>query len=176
MKYTVRLNKKDIKDLQNSLKAYSNSLQEKCREFVERLGQLGLEVAKAQLHKGASDPDFPKDCTLAVNIDSEGNPTKGVLVITSSPNVTKDGRVFYPHLALEFGVGIEYNKQTPERAGEFGMGPGTFPKQTHIPEPGYWYYNGDKKYGVEATKPMFEASQKMIESIEEVAREVFGNV
>ena len=176
MKYTVRLNKKDIKGLQSSLNIFSNSLQEKCREFVERLGQLGLEVAKAHLYNGKSDPDFPNNCTLAVNINDDGNPTKGVLVITSSPNVTKDGRVFYPHLALEFGVGIEYNEKTPEKAGEFGMGPGTFPKQTHIPEPGYWYYKGEKHYGVAATSPMFEASQKMIESMDEVAREVFGNV
>lgn len=176
MKFTVGLNKKDIKGLQDSLKTYSNSLQNKCREFIERLGQLGLEVAKAQLLRGSSDPDFPANCDLAVNINSEGNPTKGVLVITSSPHVTKDGRVFYPHLALEFGAGIEYNKSTPSKAAEFGMGPGTFPKQTHIPEPGYWFYNGEKHYGVEATMPMFEASQKMMESIEEVAREVFGNV
>ena len=176
MKYTAGLNKKDMQRLQNSLKTYSNNLQAKCREFIERLGQLGLEVAKAHLSTGARDDDFPDNCSLAVNIDNEGNPTKGVLVITSDPHVTKDGRVFYPHLALEFGVGNKHNKSAPQRAGEFGMGPGTFPKQTHIPEPGYWYYRGEQHFGVEATMPMFEASQEMMKSINEVAKEVFGNV
>lgn len=175
MTKTVRLNQKDLERLAKDLEEYEKSFDDKCEEFVKRLIELGYDIASARIVEGASDSDFSRDCKFTKNVTSEGTIIRGVLAITSNPLETKDGRKFYPHLALEFGAGNRYNPTNPPKAGEFGMGAGTFPKQTHVPEPGYWYFNRKRHYGVQATMPMFEASEEMANKIEEVAREVFGN-
>jgi hypothetical protein len=84
-------------------------------------------------------------------------------------------------LFWEFGSGIRFNSGTKHpKADEFGMGPGTYPGQTHVPDPGYWYYypkgsdNAVRSEGTQATMPMYKASMEMISKIHQIAKEVFS--
>ena len=164
-----------IKELEN----YRDSLIDKNELFVKRLADIGVNVAMFTItSKGQGDAEREADFYL--NFSTSEGITEGRLTITSKPHVNKDGRVFYPHLAWEFGVGNYFNgpKSPNPKANEFGFGPGTFPEQTHVPEPGFWYYrdrNGEavRSYGTKATMPMYKAAMTMLEEIEQIAKEVF---
>ena len=172
MKFSVSLNQKDIKRLQKHLEQYSKSLEDKCREFTRKLLERGIEVANARIEKGNPNSDTPKP-KVDIKVH-DGLPVSGSLIVSG------EGVLFW-----EFGSGNYYNPQENPKAAEFGMGTGTYPGQTHVPDPGYWFYykDGEKKKenkrfsrGTMATMPTFMADVEMINSIEEVAREVFGNV
>lgn len=159
------------------LEKYRDSLMDKNELFVKRLADIGVNAAMLTLSsKGQGDAE--RSASFSVSFNTSDGLTEGTISITSKPHVNKDGRVFYPHLAWEFGAGNYFNPTGNPKAGEFGLGPGTFPDQTHVPEPGFWYYrdeHGDaiRSYGTQATMPMFTASKTIIEEIENIAKEVF---
>ena len=169
MKVTVNANKTIA-----YLKKYRDGLEVKKVEFVRKLADVGIRMADFSLRIGAGDT--PKDITFAFHFDSTGEPTIGFLRgVSENPE----------HLLFwEFGAGNKYNGMTSPnpKASDLGMGIGTYPGQTHVPDPGFWWYKkeGDKKahysVGTKAAMPMFNASVEMAEKVEEVAREVFGNV
>lgn len=167
-----------IKKAIEALEEYKQELISREELFCEKLADIGVNAAMLTLaFKGQGDAD--RNASFSVSFTVNGESVDGVLSITSTPTVTKDGRVFYPHLAWEFGAGNYFNgmSASPD-AQKLGMGPGTFPSQTHVPDPGYWYYRdkyGDpiRSYGTQATMPMHKAVVEMLQSIEAVAREVF---
>lgn len=163
MKFTVGLNKKDIGRLQKYLENYSKTFEDKCREFTQKLLERGKKVANLRLQKGNPDSDTPKP-TVGIFVAPDGTPIQGKLTVAG------EGVLFW-----EFGSGNFYNPQENPKAAEFGMGVGTYPGQTHVPNPGYWFY-GSGKYskGTMATMPTFMASVEMVNAIEEVAKEVFN--
>ena len=177
--YNARLSERSINALIKKIDTYKKQLDRKNKEFIQRLSDLGVNVALMTLaSKGSGDASRAAKFKVTFNV--EDKTVEGIIAITSMPNRTSDGRVFYPHLAWEFGAGNYFNgAASPNpKAAEMGMGIGTFPGQTHVPDPGYWYYideNGDKvrSYGTQATMPMYNASLEMIRQIETVAREVF---
>lgn len=158
--------KRAIEELEN----YKKSLSQKTELFVQRLADIGVNVAMMTLaFKGQGDS--PRDADFAIKINNEGELVEGIITVSSSSI-----------LFWEFGSGIKFNGgEGHPKAGEFGMGPGTYPGQTHVPDPGYWYYYPDgsdtavRSYGTEATMPMHSASMEMISQVHQVAREVFGN-
>lgn len=177
MRLKATLSSKSIEALIGQLEAYQDSLNEKCKEFIERLVDIGIKEAKFALTK--SEDKEPAGAIFAVKIDQSGNLTEGFITLTSHPKTDDKDRVYYPHLGWEFGVGSRYNFITHPKAAEFGMGAGTFPDQTHVPDPGYWYYKGSddkwhKSSGFQASMPMYKASLKLAEEIESIAREVFS--
>lgn len=123
--------------------------------------------------------------------DKEGNPlfdkkTGKPIMENGSATVR---RLFWPHLAYEFGAGYEYNhtKGNNPWASELRMGPGTFPYQTHVPVPGFWFWSDSLDGGVEdetskarmyrgtqATQPMYNAWLEMEKKILSTAKEVFN--
>ena len=162
------------------LEKYRDELSDKNELFVKRLADIGVNVAMLTL-SSKGQGDAPRDADFILSFNTAEGITEGRLTITSKPHVNKDGRIFYPHLAWEFGVGNYFNgiNSPNPKASEFGLGPGTFPDQTHVPEPGFWYYrdeHGDaiRSYGTKATMPMYNAAITMIEEIERIAKEVFG--
>ena len=147
------------------LKKYCDSLNDKCILFAQKLLERGIKVANVRLQKGKADKDKEKPTVRIV--EPKGQPAQGSLVIEG------EGVLFW-----EFGSGNAYNPQENPMASKFGMGIGTYPGQTHVPDPGFWWYTGtdDKSHfskGTMATMPTFMADLEMINSIEEVAREVF---
>jgi len=167
-----------IEEAIKELEKYRDSLELKCDIFMRRLADIGVNAAMLTLAtKGQGDAE--RSAKFAVEIHTAEGIVQGRITITSTPHINQDGRVFYPHLAWEFGAGNYFNAVNHPKAGELGFGPGTFPGQTHVPEPGFWYYrdeNGDpiRSYGTQATMPMYTASKVMIEEIEVIAREVFS--
>lgn len=162
------------------LEKYKKNLISREEQFCNRLADIGVKAAMLTLaFKGHGDSD--RSAVFSVDFAVDGDTVSGKLSITSTPHETKDGRVFYPHLAWEFGAGNKFNGMTSKNpyAAKFGMGPGTFPDQTHVPKPGFWYYrdeHGDpiRSYGTQETQPMHTAVVEMINSIETIAKEVYG--
>ena len=173
-------NKGSIEKAIKELEEYKKKLVSREEIFCQRLANIGANAAMMTIaFKGHGDSS--RNAQFNIQFTAEGEMVNGVLSITSTPTVTKDGRVFYPHLAWEFGAGNYFNGMTSKNpyAGKFGMGVGTFPEQTHVPKPGFWYYrdkNGDavRSYGTQETQPMHTAVVEMIKSIEAIAKEVYG--
>ena len=83
-------------------------------------------------------------------------------------------------LLIEFGAGIRYNPLPNPKAGEYGMGVGTYPGQMHAFDPAGWYYWGEDEkwhhsYGIKATMPMYNAAKIIQERVVQIAREVFSS-
>ena len=162
-----------------ALEEYKRTLVDKEKLFCEKLSDIGVRAALMTIAtKGQGDSS--RSASFNISFKVEGETVEYILSITSTPTVTKDGRVFYPHLAWEFGAGNYFNGMTSPSpdAKKLGMGPGTFPDQRHVPDPGFWYYrdrHGDpvRSYGTQATMPMHTAVVEMINSIEAIAREVY---
>ena len=171
----------DIDRIIKELEEYSKKLNDKSEVFIRKLADIGVNAAMMTLAtKGQGDAE--RDADFNVEFEVMGEKINGVISLSSTPKTTADGRVFYPHLAWEFGAGNRFNGMTSPNpnASKLGMGPGTFPNQTHVPNPGYWYYrdeHGDavRSYGTQATMPMYTATLEIISRIQEIAKEVFGN-
>jgi hypothetical protein len=158
------------------LEKYRDSLITKNELFVKRLTEIGVNVAESALVGGKGDSDEPR---FSFVFNTEYGKVEGKILMTSTPHVDKEGRVFYPHLAWEFGAGIFYNNGNANPlAKEFGMGVGKFPGQRFALND-YWWYRDDVgdlhlSQGTQAVMPMYKASVAIITQIEEIAREVFG--
>lgn len=163
---------KAIKELEE----YRDSLLPKTEIFVRRLAEIGVEAAELAVAGAEGDSDKPRFSFTFNTIYGE---VDGQIIMTSTPHVDEDGRIFYPHLAWEFGAGIFYNNGNANpKAHEFGMGVGTFPNQKHALND-YWWYRDETgnlhlSKGTEAAMPMYKASVEIITQIDTIAREVFG--
>ena len=178
--YASLSNSKSLDELIKALEEYSNNLTSKLNLFVNKLADIGVNVALMTLATSGMG-DTERDADFDIQFEVMGVTVQGHISVSSEPVITEDGRAFYPHLAWEFGVGNYYNGlRSPNPLSEkLGMGPGTFPKQHHVPNPGFWYYkdkNGDKRrsVGTQAIMPMYNATIEMISRIKEVAEEVFN--
>lgn len=165
----IGMSHQSIQNAIAELKAYKKDLNSKCERFVKELADLGVNAAMTTLaFEGLGDA--PRDADFDVKIDNDGR------IIACVIRVTGEGILFW-----EFGAGNEFNgMNSPNpKAGAFGMGPGTYPGQTHVPIPGFWYYRDQsgesvRSYGTQATMPMYKASVEMITQIQQVAKRVFG--
>lgn len=166
-----------IKNMQDQLKAYKERLIEKCSLFTERLAAAGILVGQRNLG------EFDKYVVFTMETDLQRYGAKTVLYATNSGIIhsqwmTKDGvkeADVSPILMAEFGSGLRANNP---RAGEFGMGTGTFPGQTHAEDPeGWWYQTVDGEWhhskGVAPTMPMYKAQMEIYDQIATIAAEVF---
>lgn len=172
----ISLSVKSIDDAIRQLKDYQNSLQGKCDRLVEELSKLGQEVAVQHI----SESPIGKTVTVRVNKTPEQMGCKAVLIATGQTITSENREPFYTLLAIEFGAGIFYNKGNANpKAPELGFGVGTYPGQMHAFDDG-WYYWNDKTqkwqytHGIEATMPMYNASQEIIKQYVSIARRVFG--
>lgn len=211
------LDANSIGKLIKNLEFFNKYTDEKLYQLVSRLRNIGANVVKAKLQEATSDDLSPDLCSVSFVFDTKtGHKVEGRLIITSEPifsnrrsntglefdsgekdeqgnPIMKKGsattiRVFWPHLAYEFGAGNAYNGMRVNNpyASEFGMGPGTFPEQTHVPDPGWWTMSdfpgnpsrdpltGATQYkGTQATMPMYNAWLEMSKNLAKIAREVF---
>lgn len=175
---TATLSVSSIKNLQKELEKYKADLVKKCDEFVRRLTNEGIEVAK---HNTGNYGHY-----IAFSVKTEPNKDgcKGFLLATETGKIksvwkTKDGMKtadVSPLLMVEFGSG--WRAKNPNGVPDVGQG--TFPGQSHAfdKEGWYWVDEDDKlhhSYGVTPKMPMYLASLKMQEKVIEIAKEVFEN-
>ena len=176
-RYYINLSKKStIEQAIKGLEEYRDSLLNKNALFIKRLQEIGVDAAELALANAKGDSD---DVRFSVILNTTEGVVEGQIIITSTPHVDKDGRVFYPHLAWEFGAGIYYNNGNANpKAHEFGMGVGTFPDQKYALYDQWWYKDENGilhlSKGTEAAMPMYKASVEIITQIERIAREVFN--
>lgn len=184
MKLKVSLFKKgDIDKAIQAVEKYRMSLNDKGAIFVQRLAEIGIPVIDARIARAQGDSD-PNHYTY-IRLHSFGDYSEANLVV--------EGRDI---LFLEFGAGVHFNgaagsskrveadysndaldyhisggKELGYTIGSYGKGQG---KNDH------WFYraeNGDviMSHGTEGTMPLYSATMEIINSIEQIAREVYGN-
>lgn len=178
---TFNLSVSSVRQAQRKLEQYKRNLLAKCETFVMRLSEVGINVAQQNLGS------FGSYITFDTELDAEQYGIKAIMVasntglIHSEWRVNKDGDTravdVSPLLLAEFGSGLRANNP---RAGEFGMGTGTFPGQTHAEDPdGWWYQTLDgvwhHSYGVTPTMPIQKASGAIFDNVNAIAKEVFGS-
>ena len=162
---SIELSTKDIKRAQEEIRAYQIALNRKVETFIDKLAKVGLSVAQAVL-SGVQDEDL-KEWDISLTSNKEGEISKAEIML-------KGGDVLF----IEFGTGIRYAQPQNPLAGKMGYGSGTYPGQTHVPNPGYWYYKDGnqekhKSYGNRAYMPMYHASEALALELSRIAKEVF---
>lgn len=168
------LSVKGINKMRKELQKYKQSFEYKCKRYVERLLEEGVEVAQAKV----GESPLGKYVAISTDIKETEIGCKAILIATGDVKYSDDYEPFSTILAIEFGAGISYNPKENPNASDLGFGVGTFPGQTHAFEDG-WYFWDDAKQkwiyskGVKATMPMYEAQKKIVEVAKEVAQEVF---
>lgn len=145
------------------LKRYQNYLDSKLHLIIERLGNEGIEVARASYTSAQYDGEKDISVTMEWVSDTEG------YVVASGTKV----------LFIEFGTGlIGYGHP---QASEFGYGPGTWSDNEslggkhHWKDPEGWYYaHGLKSKGNPPSMSMYNAGKEMHSRVEAIVKEVFS--
>ena len=155
---SISLDNKSINRGIKELQKYKAWVAAKENELRTRLAALGANVASVQF--AAATYDGLNNVT--VRVDDTGS----VAVIYAEGSAVA---------FIEFGAGAKYGYGHPQ-AGEFGMGPGTYPdgKGHWDSEKGWWYAHGQHSYGNPPAMAMYQAVQKMTEEITTIAKEVFS--
>ena len=177
MKIKADLSVKGIENVKKKLIQYRDvELPRKCKEFVERLLQIGVDVSRAKI----SESPLGKYVTVTTDVSSDKMGCKGILLAKGAVKEQEGYAPFSILLAIEFGAGVHYNPTpNPLISSEFPYGVGTFPGQTHAYQDMWWYWDESTQewkptHGVKATMPMYSADMDIIKNVTKVAKEVFG--
>ncbi|PPK77470.1 hypothetical protein BXY41_1168 [Lacrimispora xylanisolvens] len=164
---------KGIQYIINQLERYKTNLRQKAELLCRRLAETGQTVALQSIN----DSPLGKTITLRIEMSPKPDGCKAILVAAGQTK-SNDFGVISTLLLVEFGAGIRLNSNENPKAGEFGMGVGTYPGQIHAFDQNGWYYWGkDEKwhhtYGTKATMPMYNASVAIRTQVAAVVKEVF---
>lgn len=159
-KIVVPLSESGIQKIQDELMVYRKWQEEKARELAERLAALGATVASIRFSRAV----YTGKKDVEVTVEELPNGYK----------VKADGESV---LFIEFGSGVTYGYGHPE-AGEFGMGPGTYPDgKGHWNDPKGWYLpksaGGGHTFGNPPAMPMYEARKAIEQELPRIVKEVF---
>lgn len=167
----VNLSVDGMKELNNKLMQYEQSLSYKVEEFIHRLMDIGITVTNAKVAE-AQGKDGDKAIPMTATVtERSGNTYYGVIYLEGSQA-----------LFIEFGSGIYFNNGNAHPLSKkFGYGVGTYPNQKHALDSGGWWYRGDDdnlrhSLGTQATMPLFNAKMEMELEFGRIAQEVFSNV
>lgn len=156
----IELSDRSITNAIKELRRYKAWVVQKEAELRSRLAILGATVASIQfsraIYNGSND--------ISVRVDDTGS----VAVIYAEGETVA---------FIEFGAGATYGYGHPQ-AGEFGVGPGTYPDgKGHWDDPkGWWYGSSQHTYGNPPAMGMYTAVKEITENVTRVAREVFAEV
>lgn len=164
---------KGIQDIINQLERYKVDLQRKTELLCRRLTETGQTVALQSIN----DSPLGKTITLRIEMAPRPEGCKAILVAAGQTKSNDYGTI-NTLLLVEFGAGIRLNSNENPKAGEFGMGVGTYPGQIHAFDPDGWYYWGEDEkwhhtYGTKATMPMYNASVAIRTQVAAIVKEVF---
>lgn len=167
----MRIETKGLNEAILKLEKTEIKVEDAAEEIVRRLSLLGYDVAYTVLQGHVYSGDTLGSLTIV-----EESPTRHVLMAASEAI-----------LFVEFGAGVIGGGHPLD--GEFGMGPGTYPGQTHAFDPGGWWYPTNDpaliqrvwkgqgfahSYGNEPRMPMYLAYAKMKDDLLTVAKEVLN--
>ena len=176
MKIKSDLSIKGIESVKKKLIQYRDvELPRKCKEFVERILQIGVDVSKAKI----IESPLGKYVTVTTNISADKTGCKGILLAKGAVKEQEGYDPFSILLAIEFGAGVHFNPTpNPLISSEFPYGVGTYPGQTHAYEDMWFYWDENTQewkptHGVKATMPMYSADMEIIQNIVKIAKEVF---
>jgi hypothetical protein len=178
--FKTDLSVKGIEQLKKDLLNYKNNiLEQKIREYVSKLLDIGIIVAKANI----DESPLGKYVTLSSTISADKTGCKGIIIAKGEikEEVDNNGNPYPPFstiLAIEFGAGIYHNETPNPNADKFGLGVGTFPGQTHAYQNTWFYWDEDEQlwkptHGVKATMPMYNAQMAIMEQMVKVAKTIF---
>lgn len=154
----IELTNESIKNAMKEVRKYQRWVTKKEAELRSKLAMRGATVASIQfaraIYTGSND--------VTVRVDDTGS----VAVIYAEGEAVA---------FIEFGAGVTYGYGHPQ-AGEFGVGPGTYPDgKGHWDNPkGWWFGSGQHTYGNPPAMAMYNAVQEIAKSVTEIAREVFA--
>lgn len=166
MSRTITINLLDPESIAKAVREideYSQWVQQKADALAKRLAAYGLR----QVRIGYNAAVYDQDKDIEVSVENRGDNTYAVVA---------EG---HDVLFLEFGSGIKYGAGHPLDS-EFGYGPGTYPGQTHVPDPGYWWYTGkDGKshysVGNAPSMVMYLTANELRNELVSIAKEVFSS-
>ena len=157
-KITVDLSAKSIDSAIKEVRKYKAWVLEKEKELRLRLATLGASVASIRfstaIYNGTND--------VTVRVEDDG----------SMATIFAEGESV---AFIEFGAGAKYGYGHPQ-AGEFGVGPGTYPDgKGNWDNPKGWYIpGGEHTYGNPPAQAMYSAVQVITEQVTMIAKEVFS--
>lgn len=175
-KFKVDLfNPKSIRELQDKLNQYKNTLVYKANLVVERLIQIGYGVALSHIQESP----LGKYIVLSSSLTPEQMGCKAILMAVGEIKDIPGREPFSILMAVEFGAGKYYNEDGHPQAPDFGFGVGTYPDQRFAFSDGWWFMKDDGEWvythGVKATMPMYNALKTMKENTDAIVKEVFAN-
>lgn len=194
MKYTVNLDSRELFKLSTDLQKYADSFEKKVRTFLEKLSEVGIEVASVNGGDFSRYITYTKkwenDTTITITAHSQALVSEWYAGSKGGQTRTE---VISPILMAEFGSG---NYAIPGRGEATGLGgQGTLNKYGHANDPDGWYWwsddaayrsedelmvksaNGRWKFhsrGTHPAQPLHKAVMACIEQVERIAHEVFG--
>ena len=157
-KITIDLSAKSIDSAIKEVRKYKAWVLEKEKELRQRLAMLGASVASIKfstaIYNGTND--------VTVRVEDDG----------SMATIYAEGESV---AFIEFGAGAKYGYGHPQ-AGEFGVGPGTYPEgKGNWDNPKGWYIpGGEHSYGNPPAMAMYGAVQAITEQVTMIAKEVFS--
>ena len=157
-KITIDLSAKSIDSAIKEVRKYKAWVLEKEKELRQRLAMLGASVASIRF----STATYTGTNDVTVRVDDNG----------STATIYAEGESV---AFIEFGSGDKYGYGHPQ-AGEFGVGPGTYPDgKGNWDNPNGWYIpGGEHTYGNPPAMAMYDAVRTMTEQVTMIAKEVFG--
>ena len=178
--FKTDLSLKGIEQLKKDLLNYKNNiLEQKIREYVSKLLDIGIIVTKASI----DESPLGKYVTLSSTISADKTGCKGIIIAKGEikEEVDNNGNPYPPFstiLAIEFGAGIYHNETPNPNADKFGLGVGTFPNQIHAFEDTWFYWDEAEQlwkptHGVKATMPMYNAQIEIMQQVVKVAKTIF---
>lgn len=154
------------------LKAYADRLPKIADAIANGLAQMGYTVAVGIM----ANHIFDGNTINSLTVERQG---EGKYILYAESEAL---------LFLEFGTGVRGYGHP--KAGDFGMGPGTYPGQTHALDPkGWWYPTGDERlivkrnkdgqgfghsFGIPPAMPFYLSGQRIKQDILKVAKEAFA--
>ena len=189
MKYTVNLNPNELYALADELDNYAKTFEVKVKEFLSRLADLGISVARANGGIFGSTIVYSKEFetstgTQTVNMVARGTSLASEWYVSSKSQEPRT-EVIDTLLMAEFGSG-RYAINFEDLGGQ-----GTLNVYGHANDVNGWYWwsdtmtDGDIKKvangrflfhsdGLPPAQPLHKAVMACIEQVDGIAREVFG--
>lgn len=157
-KITIDLTDRSIDSAIKEVRKYKTWVEAKEKELRVRLASIGATVASIRfsgaIYNGTND--------VTIRVEDDG---------TTATIYAEGESVAF----IEFGSGEKYGYGHPQ-AGEFGVGPGTYPegKGNWNNLKGWYYAKGQHSYGNPPAQAMYAAVQAITEQVTMIAKEVFS--